>query len=231
MDYTIEITGDCLGAWGQSGDDELLIEPEQTLRPGDIALLVPREGTLIAELVKDGLDAVGKVFLGRADNAVRLATLNPPVVIDLPLEEIDALHHAGRLDIERLTREELRALAEVARSSTGEPIDSINPDWRPRGPAALPQFTGEMASRYASRNAFSSLAGPTAGLLETLQRLSYATSNADWTESDTNELRKLIPYQNLFYLRRCSIRPRRRSTGLWALRSGGLVASQQIEQA
>ena len=42
----------------------------------------------------------------------------------------------------------------------------------------------------------SSLVGPTLGYLEDRPNFS-----GEWTASDTHRLRKMLPYQNLFYIR------------------------------
>jgi len=191
--YAMQGVGDCLGAH-QGGAFSVM--PTEEIQPGDIALVVPREGTLIATLLKDDLDALGKIFLGRTDQAVRLATLNPPEVIDLPLDEIHALH---RLASARLAPEEL---AHLAQFSTGQPIKSINPEWRPRGCVGLSRLTGEMMTRYASRTLWGAALGPSAELLETAFTQPGAFLSDQWTASDTRALRKILPFQNIFYIRR-----------------------------
>jgi len=153
------------------------------------------------------LDALGKIFLGRTEHqAVRLATLNPPATIDLPIEEIHALHRVdGGIDVERLAPEELGSLAYVAQFNTGQPIEPINPEWRPaRCCVGLSAFTGEMMSRYASRDRVGSALGPTVELGGTLMFRSpgAALSDEGWAASDTRALRKILPLQNVFYLRR-----------------------------
>jgi len=57
-------------------------------------------------------------------------------------------------------------------------------------------------SRYASRGLIGNILGPAFGKAEDFTALTYATSNGQWTESDTTRLRRMIPFQNLFYLRR-----------------------------
>jgi hypothetical protein len=56
-------------------------------------------------------------------------------------------------------------------------------------------------SRYMSRGLVGNLLGPTYGLATDASQLTYATATGEWTESDTDKLRRLIPFQNLFYLR------------------------------
>lgn len=57
-------------------------------------------------------------------------------------------------------------------------------------------------SRYMSRGLVGNLLGPTYGLATDATQLTYATATGEWTESDTDKLRRVIPFQNLFYLRR-----------------------------
>ncbi len=60
----------------------------------------------------------------------------------------------------------------------------------------------EPASRYASRSALDSMVGPSFGLLgDTIKVFSGATGEYDWTDADTRALQRLMPGQNLFYLR------------------------------
>lgn len=60
----------------------------------------------------------------------------------------------------------------------------------------------EPASRYASRSALDSMIGPSFGLLgDTLKVFSAATGEYEWVESDTRAVQRLMPGQNLFYLR------------------------------
>lgn len=60
----------------------------------------------------------------------------------------------------------------------------------------------EKSSRYGSRNVMSSFAGPTFGLGEDIVRLGYLATHPDeLKKGDIKILRRLIPYQNLFFVR------------------------------
>jgi len=61
-------------------------------------------------------------------------------------------------------------------------------------------FTG--SSRYASRGVVDSLLGPTAGLANDAVQVTGDAARGQWTGSDTHTMRRLMPLQNLFYLRR-----------------------------
>jgi hypothetical protein len=67
------------------------------------------------------------------------------------------------------------------------------------GPSAV--TGGEMASRYASRGVFGALFGPTVGRVEDIAKATGAAVSGEFSESDVRALRRLVPYQNLFYLR------------------------------
>lgn len=60
---------------------------------------------------------------------------------------------------------------------------------------------GPQMSRYASRNVVSSIAGPTFGLSQDFFQLTGAGFSGDWKESDSHAMRRLLPYQNVLYLR------------------------------
>ena len=59
------------------------------------------------------------------------------------------------------------------------------------------------ASRFISRSMAENIMGPTFGsLLENTMRVMNAgLTPGDWTEADTRAIRRLIPYQNLFFIR------------------------------
>lgn len=58
------------------------------------------------------------------------------------------------------------------------------------------------ASRYASRSMLDSLVGPTFGLAGDVTKIMNAsTSQHEWTESDVRAVRRLIPGQNLSFIR------------------------------
>jgi len=71
-----------------------------------------------------------------------------------------------------------------------------------RGRVGMSAFTGEQSSRYASRNLAGAMLGPTFDALGDLGQVSGAAFAGDWTASDTRALRKMIPLQNLFWLRK-----------------------------
>ena len=58
------------------------------------------------------------------------------------------------------------------------------------------------ASRYASRSALDSMVGPTFGLAgDAIRVMGAATNQYEWSKSDTRALRRLLPYQNLSFIR------------------------------
>lgn len=78
--------------------------------------------------------------------------------------------------------------------------NNLSEKWT-RGRIGLSAITGEQASRYASRNALGALLGPTFDTVGDAMQVSGSFFAGDWAASDTHALRKLIPMQNLFYIR------------------------------
>jgi hypothetical protein len=72
-----------------------------------------------------------------------------------------------------------------------------------RGSADIYRLIGsdKPLSRFASRSAADMLLGPTWGKIESLPKISGALSSGEWTHGDTTAVRRLVPLQNLFYLR------------------------------
>lgn len=60
---------------------------------------------------------------------------------------------------------------------------------------------GDTSSRYTNRNISGTLAGPTAGKIDDIARVIGSAAKGEFSESDTRALRRLIPYQNVFYIR------------------------------
>lgn len=56
-------------------------------------------------------------------------------------------------------------------------------------------------SRYQSRNWVGAMAGPSFGLLTDVTVVTSSAISGDWRDSDTRAIRRILPYQNLFYLR------------------------------
>ena len=61
--------------------------------------------------------------------------------------------------------------------------------------------TKEIASRYQSRSLLENVLGPTFGTAGNAVRVVGAASAGDWNEGDTRAIRRLLPFQNLFYIR------------------------------
>lgn len=71
-----------------------------------------------------------------------------------------------------------------------------------RGTVGINRLTGgEISSRYASRNLMGTVLGPTFGKVEDIATTTGAISTGEATEADVRAMRRLIPYQNVFYLR------------------------------
>jgi hypothetical protein len=70
-----------------------------------------------------------------------------------------------------------------------------------RGNVGLSAITGEQISRYASRNTAGAVLGPSFGLATDLLSLPGSAMSGEWAASDTRAARRILPFQNLFYLR------------------------------
>lgn len=71
-----------------------------------------------------------------------------------------------------------------------------------RGEVGLSKLTGEgPMSRYASRNAMGALLGPTAGTFQDLSTVTGAVATGDISQGDVRSMRRVLPLQNLFYIR------------------------------
>ncbi|MCP4272999.1 MAG: hypothetical protein GY781_13740 [Gammaproteobacteria bacterium] len=57
-------------------------------------------------------------------------------------------------------------------------------------------------SRYVSRNLAGSLLGPTLGTVQDITDVAGAASTGEFSEKELHKIRKLLPAQNLFYMRR-----------------------------
>ena len=58
----------------------------------------------------------------------------------------------------------------------------------------------QVASRYASRSLVSNALGPSFGTADTVVRTAYGASQGELTPADIHAARRLLPYQNLFYI-------------------------------
>lgn len=72
-----------------------------------------------------------------------------------------------------------------------------------RGQADVYRLIGadKPLSRMQSRGILGTLAGPTAGKLEKLAQIGGSAASGEWSASDTTAVRRLMPFQNLFYIR------------------------------
>lgn len=60
---------------------------------------------------------------------------------------------------------------------------------------------GPAMSRYASRSTLEAVFGPTYGMLGNVTQVTGNALAGDWQAADTHTVRRLMPYQNLFYVR------------------------------
>lgn len=57
-------------------------------------------------------------------------------------------------------------------------------------------------SRYGSRSSWEALLGPSAGLASDLSQVAGDIGRGGWRAGDTRAVRRILPWQNLFWLRR-----------------------------
>lgn len=71
-----------------------------------------------------------------------------------------------------------------------------------RGKAGLSAMMGKPPmTRYQGRNLLDAWLGPTVGRVEDGIGVARATSSGEWHQSDVRAMRRLLPFQNLFYTR------------------------------
>jgi len=71
-----------------------------------------------------------------------------------------------------------------------------------RGNVGFSALTGKEVSRYASRNVYGAFLGPSADAVANIFQISGSIFAGDTSKADLHKARMLIPFQNLFYLRR-----------------------------
>ena len=72
-----------------------------------------------------------------------------------------------------------------------------------RGQVGVSRLVGkEPMSRFASRNATAALLGPSIGLIEDTAKVLGDAATGEWSASDTRAVRRLMPFQNLIWVRR-----------------------------
>jgi hypothetical protein len=70
-----------------------------------------------------------------------------------------------------------------------------------RGKVGASYFTGKPISRYASRNVAGAFLGPSVDAVSDIFQVSGSIFAGDTTQADVHKLRKLLPANNLFYVR------------------------------
>lgn len=70
-----------------------------------------------------------------------------------------------------------------------------------RGKVGLSYFTDKQVSRYASRNVTDAFLGPSIGAVQDIFQVSGSVFAGDTSQADIHRMRKLLPLQNLFYVR------------------------------
>lgn len=84
---------------------------------------------------------------------------------------------------------------------TGWIFEAMNTQEKILGGLGINAAIGSPSARYASRNATGAILGPTFGVGEDAIRLLSNIGKGEWSAADTHRIRKLLPAQNLMYLR------------------------------
>lgn len=84
---------------------------------------------------------------------------------------------------------------------TGWIFEALNTQEKVLGGFGINSAIGAPSARYMSRNATGAVLGPTFGLGEEALKLLGNIGKGEWSAADTHRIRKLLPAQNLFYLR------------------------------
>jgi hypothetical protein len=71
-----------------------------------------------------------------------------------------------------------------------------------RGRVGASALTGKQVSRYASRNVTGAFLGPSADAVADIFQVSGSIFAGDMTQSDLRKMRQMLPFQNLFYVRK-----------------------------
>lgn len=79
--------------------------------------------------------------------------------------------------------------------------DALNTQEKLMGGLGINTAIGAPSARYMSRNAMGAILGPSAGLGEDAARLLANLGQGNWSAADTHRIRKMLPAQNLLYLR------------------------------
>lgn len=119
------------------------------------------------------------------------------------LAEVSKLLTAGRLGELKHYNEKDRLFAMLDRSGiVALPMELFNIMNKMQGGEITKEMGLEMKGlRYYDRDAFGAALGPGVGFAENVVRGVQGVTNDDFTQQDLHRLRRLVPFQNLFYLR------------------------------
>ncbi|MGD9842986.1 MAG: hypothetical protein AB7U99_08795, partial [Steroidobacteraceae bacterium] len=105
---------------------------------------------------------------------------------------------------EKLAKEPAQWVAEgIDRSGvTGSLFDVNNlMEKATQGKIGVARLTGKEMSRYASRDVAGALMGPSYSTAQNTASVIGHALQGKWSQSDTHALRRMLPFQNLFYIR------------------------------
>jgi hypothetical protein len=182
--------------------DRIIVTPGQE-RP---LWMSTETGRLIGQFKSFSISAMQRVLISGLQQR-DMATLNGAILMvalgglasvlrakigGQPLPDLSDGQKQGQFLVEAIDRSGLTGWMMEANSMTEKLT---------RGAVGLSAVTGKPVSRYASRNISSALLGPTAGTMQDFTRVVGAAASGEWNQSDSRVMRRLIPYNNIFYLR------------------------------
>lgn len=213
--YRFQGFGDCLGGLAPSGT-WFEVEPTKEIRIGDlVAVVLKSEGTfsgLARSLCDRNVLGVAKVFLGMDETpdgspVYVVGQLNPPLVVALPVDALDALHAVAGMSAEHVAPEDLAQpdrlsfdlLMPFCRET--EPLAPINAAWTPSPVAGdgLPMFSCGFLETAVGPGI-----GSMADLVELVAKARDASISADEEVKLADGLNFALqntPFINLFYTR------------------------------
>jgi len=178
--------------------DRIIVSPGQE-KP---LWMSTQTGSIIGQFKSFGLVSVQRVTLAaiqQRDAGVYVGAMMA-VALGVAVEYLKAL----AFDKELPKSTEQLIYAGVGNSGlTGWLYDADHLMYRAsRGTIGVQRLVGakEPISRYKSQNVSSALAGPSAGALQDILQAFGGAASGDIRQSDLRAMRRLIPYQNLFYL-------------------------------
>lgn len=176
--------------------DRVIITPSQ-----DKPLWFSTEwGKVVAQFKSFGVAAVQRLVLSgmQQRDANTLAGLISMIALGAVTNNLREISKGNQIDWDF----KKQVVEAVDRSGvTGWLFDAHNTAEKVTG-LGLGALAGSKSNRYASRNAAGALLGPSADRVQRLFEFGYRLRDGEISRSDIHAVRKQLPFQNLFYIRK-----------------------------